>query len=234
MNICASVTEAQLTCIEAQTCADNPSACTNSNTGGGTGGGSGGGAGGGGGSNACAVPSAALKVTLPHFSSRGVALSAGSNCSTGSGYNWVWNSMAFVDVTTSAQAAIHASGSLYAIEYRFEQRALTANDRSAISTETGIPAAAMDGGDFMSRTSLAPAVSGGLPSDVMIVVQVTSNAPPSIQFVSSSSTALGTLKARIDGTGVGVNVELSTTNGTTRTAEFELKGSTLKINTLRL
>jgi hypothetical protein len=161
----------------------------------------------------------------------------GSNCSPGgtwAGYNDVWNSMLFVDVSTAAQTSIHANGSLYEIEYRFEQRALGPNDKGEASTETGIPTAAIGGGEFLQRTSEAAFVVDGLPTDMVVVAQVTSSSVPSIKFVSSSSSEMAAIKTRLDGNGVQVNLGLTNMNGSVqRVGEFLLKGSTLKVLSLR-
>lgn len=234
--LCPNLDETEMSCIEHQSCAEDPNACmTSSNTGGGSGStGGGSGSTGGGNGNTCAVPAAALKVSLPYSTTKGVLFTAGSSCSGVTGYNWVWNSRLFVDVTTSSQSTIHSAGSLYEIEYRFEQRALSSSDKSSASNETGIPVAAIDDGEFLSRSNEAPVVVDGLPSDVTLVAQITSNAPPSIKFVSSSSSALSTLQQRIDGNGVQVNIAVQNMNGSVnRTAEFKLKSGALTLLGLR-
>lgn len=224
--------------MEAQRCTEDPLSCAGS-AGGGAAGGVGGGATGAGtaggapvsgGTATCAIPASQLRVTFPYFNAaRGVALSGGSNCSGVTGYTSVWASRAFVDATTDA--SIRSQGGLYVIEYEFEQRALTAGDTSALQAATGIDASLFGPGEFLQMTaSNRASIVGPAATGIQLIVQVTSNARPKIQFAGSSSTLVGAFKTRLDMNGVTVTVELQTMNGSrTRTATLFLKGSTLTV-----
>lgn len=224
-------TDAELRCVEAQSCNEDPLSCLGASGGGAAGGGSatGGGNATGGGA-ACPIPASQLRITFPYFNAaRGVALSGGSNCSGVTGYTSVWASRAFVDATTNA--AIQSQGGLFVIEYEFEQRALTSADTAALQTATGIEASLFGAGEFLQKTAAGRAtIVGGTPTGIQLIVQVTSNARPKLQFAGSSSTLVGAFKSRLDMNGVTVTVELQTMNGArSRTATFFLKGSTLTV-----